>query len=62
MSSTSIWNGASYYMDYFSKKYEINLSKLDKLKQKIDDDLSEVENDLSSTNGNGSHKVNKKND
>lgn len=30
-SSVSFWNGATFYMDYFSKKYEINLKKLDDL-------------------------------
>lgn len=27
----SIWNGANFYMEYFSKKYELNLKKLDEL-------------------------------
>lgn len=25
----SIWNGANFYMEYFAKKYEINLKKLE---------------------------------
>lgn len=38
-SSVSFWNGASFYMDYFSKKYEINLAKLDKLHEKVGEDI-----------------------
>lgn len=41
MSSCCFWNGATYYMDYFSKKYESNLSKLDDLKEKIIDEFNE---------------------
>ena len=36
-SSVSFLNGASFYMDYFSKKYEINLTKLDNLNKQFDD-------------------------
>lgn len=32
----SVWNGASFYMDYFPKKYETNLAKIDEIyKSKI---------------------------
>ena len=41
MSSTCFWNGANYYMDYFSKKYEVNLAKLDELRDKINQELTE---------------------
>lgn len=27
----SIWNGANFYMEYFSKKYELNLKKLEEI-------------------------------
>lgn len=36
---SSFWNGASYYMDYFSKRYEVNLSKLDEIEKQINDQL-----------------------
>ena len=29
----SVWNGANFYMEYFSKKYEINLQKLEEIAQ-----------------------------
>lgn len=35
-SSVSFWNGATFYMDYFSKKYELNLQKLDELNPEVD--------------------------
>jgi len=28
-----IWNGASFYMDYFAKKYEESLRKLDSVEK-----------------------------
>ena len=31
----SIWNGANFYMEYFSRKYEINLKRLEELEQKL---------------------------
>ena len=27
----SIWNGANFYMEYFAKKYEVNLKRLDQI-------------------------------
>ena len=39
-SSICFWNGATFYMDYFSKKYELNLQKLDELQDKVEEDLS----------------------
>jgi len=27
----SIWNGANFYMEYFSRKYEANLKRLDQI-------------------------------
>ena len=29
--SISIWNGACFYMDYFARKYEANLKRLDEI-------------------------------
>ena len=29
----SVWNGACFYMEYFSKKYELQLSELEKMQQ-----------------------------
>lgn len=31
----SIWNGANFYMEWFSKKYETSLKKLDLIEQKL---------------------------
>jgi hypothetical protein len=42
-SSVSFWNGATFYMDYFSKKYEINLKKLDELQTQVTKDLDNCE-------------------
>ena len=42
MSSACFWNGASYYMHYFSRKYEVNLAKLDEVEQKIEEGLQEA--------------------
>lgn len=39
-SSVSFLSGASFYMDYFSKKYEVNLSKLDEIKTRVSEDLA----------------------
>jgi hypothetical protein len=39
LSSVCFWNGATYYMDYFSKRYESNLAKLDMVKQKVNEEL-----------------------
>ena len=41
-SSISFWNGSTFYMDYFSKKYELNLQKLEELHEKMSEDLSET--------------------
>jgi hypothetical protein len=38
-SSVSFWNGATFYMDYFSKKYEANLAKLDELHEQVSSDI-----------------------
>jgi hypothetical protein len=38
---SSFWNGATYYMDYFSKKYEVNLMKLDEIEKHINDELTQ---------------------
>lgn len=40
--STCFWNGATYYMDHFSKKYEVNLTKMDEIQKKIDEELSDI--------------------
>ena len=32
----SIWNGSSFYMDYFGKKYELSLQKLDMVQKQIE--------------------------
>jgi hypothetical protein len=39
LSSSCFWNGATYYMDHFSKKYEVNLAKMDDIQKKIDQEL-----------------------
>mmetsp|Transcript_27191 Transcript_27191/g.31365 ORF Transcript_27191/g.31365 Transcript_27191/m.31365 type:complete len:83 (-) Transcript_27191:27-275(-) len=39
LSCTCFWNGATFYMDYFSKKYEANLAKLDDVHKKISQDI-----------------------
>jgi hypothetical protein len=31
----SIWNGANFYMEYFSRKYEINLKRLEQIEQQL---------------------------
>uniref|UniRef100_A0A7S3MV10 Glycerophosphocholine acyltransferase 1 n=1 Tax=Strombidium inclinatum TaxID=197538 RepID=A0A7S3MV10_9SPIT len=33
----SIQNGASFYMDYFSKKYEVSLQKLEQVEQQLNE-------------------------
>lgn len=33
--TASLWNGANFYMEYFSKKYESNLKMLDEIEQKL---------------------------
>jgi len=42
LSSTCFWNGATYYMDHFSKKYEVNLAKLDEMQKKVSEELGET--------------------
>ncbi|CAI2370863.1 unnamed protein product [Moneuplotes crassus] len=42
-SSVSIWNGATFYMEYFSKKYEINLKKLEETEVDTDKSKSKKE-------------------
>jgi hypothetical protein len=37
----SVWNGANYYMDYFSKHYEEGLKNLEAMKKQIDEQQSE---------------------
>lgn len=34
----SLWNSSCFYMDYFSKKYEASLSRLDQVQQKLEED------------------------
>lgn len=33
----SVWNGASFYMDYFAKKYQFSLEKLEQLQKEMDE-------------------------
>jgi hypothetical protein len=35
----SIWNGANFYMEYFSRKYEASLKALDKIEVSLTTDL-----------------------
>lgn len=30
-----IWNGANYYMDYFARKYEIQLAQLEQMEKGV---------------------------
>ena len=34
----SIWNGACFYMEYFSKKYELQLNELDRMQKTAEKD------------------------
>jgi hypothetical protein len=34
----SIWNGANFYMEYFSRKYESNLKMLEQIEMKLTED------------------------
>ena len=34
----SIWNGSSFYMDYFSNKYELSLQKLEMVQKQLEQD------------------------
>ena len=33
----SVWNGSCFYMDYFSKKYESSLQRLEEVEQQLND-------------------------
>ena len=33
----SIWNGANFYMEYFSRKYEVNLKRLEEIEMQLTD-------------------------
>lgn len=37
----SVWNGASFYMDYFAKKYESSLKRLDDLEKELENEKKE---------------------
>ena len=39
--SWSVWNGASFYMDYFAKKYEASLQKLKDVEKDLKDESNE---------------------
>jgi len=36
----SIWNGANFYMEYFSRKYESNLKMLEQIELKLTEEPS----------------------
>ena len=33
----SVWNGSCFYMDYFSKKYELSLERLEEVEKEINE-------------------------
>ena len=39
----SIWNGANFYMEYFSKKYEVNLKRLEEIELQLVEETNESE-------------------
>lgn len=41
----SIWNAACFYMDYFAKKYDASLAKLEAVEEKLLADVSAKKND-----------------
>ena len=49
----SIWNGSCFYMDYFSKKYEISLQRLEEVEQEAPPAKTDVDVDNSAGDFNG---------
>ncbi len=41
-SLVSVWNGANFYMEYFSKKYEKDLANLDIVEKKLNEASQET--------------------
>jgi hypothetical protein len=39
----SIWNSSCFYMDYFSKKYEASLQRLDQVEQQLNESQASIE-------------------
>lgn len=36
----SIWNGANFYMEYFARKYETSLKKLELIEQELTEGMN----------------------
>jgi hypothetical protein len=36
----SIWNGANFYMEYFARKYETNLKRLEEIEVRLTEELN----------------------
>lgn len=36
----SIWNGANFYMEYFARKYEANLKRLEEIEVKLTEEYN----------------------
>lgn len=57
---TAFKNGAKYYMEYFSKKYILNLQALDNLEKEINDKEANQnqENEENGSNSNSTESAN----